>query len=323
MDARRKADERQPGGLHHLEAFLEMLGAERGAAAKTIEAYRADLLGYAGFLNRRGRKLAAGRVEDVRAYLGSLAEAGLAASSTARRLSALRQFHKFLYAESVRGDDPTGTIESPRRARPLPKVLSEEDVDRLLETARARAFAPEAAVAARFRAMRLYCLLEVLYATGLRVSELVALPRAAAHVEGRFLTVKGKGGRERLVPLNDAAKQAMADYAALLESQAKRGGQTRWLFPSSGRSEVWTRQSLARDLKALAVAAGIAPELVSPHVIRHAFASHLLAHGADLRAVQQLLGHADISTTQIYTHVLEERLKRLVREHHPLASMDR
>ena len=299
-----------------------MLGAERGAAAKTIEAYRADLVDYAGFLSRRGRKLAEGRVEDLRAYLASLAEAGLAASSTARRLSALRQFHKFLYAEGVRGDNPTGTIESPRKARALPKVLSEEDVDRLLDTARARAFAPQAPLVARLRGMRLYCLLEVLYATGLRVSELVALPRAAAHVEGRFLTVKGKGGRERMVPLNDAAKQAMADYADLLERQAKKGGQTRWLFPSSGRSGVWTRQSLARDLKVLAVSAGIAPELVSPHVIRHAFASHLLAHGADLRAVQQMLGHADISTTQIYTHVLEERLKRLVREHHPLAGSE-
>jgi integrase/recombinase XerD len=307
------------GGLHHLEAFLEMLGAERGAAAKTLEAYRADLVDYAGFLSRRGRPPANGRIEDLRAYLKSLAERGLAASSTARRLSALRQFHKFLYAEGVREDDPTGTIESPRKGRPLPKVLSEDDVDRLLATARASAHAPDISPPARLRAMRLYCLLEVLYATGLRVSELVALPRAAAHAEARFLTVRGKGGRERIVPLNDAAKDAMADFTALQAASPKKGRETRWLFPSSGRSGMWTRQSLARDLKTLALAAGIAPGLVSPHVIRHAFASHLLAHGADLRAVQQMLGHADISTTQIYTHVLEERLKRLVREHHPLA----
>jgi len=313
------ADGGAASGLHHLEAFLEMLSVERGAAAKTLQAYRADLLDYAGFVSRRGRSLAEGRAEDVRAYLGALADAGLAASSAARRLSALRQFHKFLYAEGVREDDPTGTIESPRKSRPLPKVLSEEDVDRLLATARAAASASDASERARARAMRLYCLLEVLYATGLRVSELVSLPRAAAHGEGRFLTVKGKGGRERIVPLNNAAKQAMAEHVSLLAARAKQGSETRWLFPSTGRSGVWTRQSLARDLKSLAAAAGIAPELVSPHVIRHAFASHLLAHGADLRAVQQMLGHADISTTQIYTHVLEERLKRLVREHHPLA----
>lgn len=323
MVAPRKARPGRADGLRHLEAFLEMLAAERGAAARTIEAYRADLADYAGFLSRRGGGLAEGRVEDVRAYLASLAEAGLTASSAARRLSALRQFHKFLYAEGVRGDNPTGAIESPRKARPLPKVLSEEEVDRLLKTARGRAYAPGGSAAERLRAMRLYCLLEVLYATGLRVSELVSLPRAAAHADGRFLTVRGKGGRERMVPLNDAARRAMADHAALLASRAKRSAETRFLFPSSGRSGMWTRQSLARDLKALAAAAGIAPERVSPHVIRHAFASHLLARGADLRAVQQMLGHADISTTQIYTHVLEERLKRLVREHHPLAATER
>ncbi|HSM18909.1 MAG TPA: site-specific integrase, partial [Hyphomicrobiales bacterium] len=263
MAGRGTGEAKEAGGLRHLEAFLEMLGAERGAARKTLEAYRADLLDYAGFLSRRGQPLSGGGTDDVRAYLANLAKRGLAASSTARRLSALRQFHKFLYAEAVRGDDPTGTIESPRKARPLPKVLSEDDVDRLLATAREKAYAADASPPARLRAMRLYCLLEVLYATGLRVSELVALPRAAAHAEGRFLTVKGKGGRERIVPLNDAAKQAMADYAALLAARPKKGPESRWLFPSSGRSGMWTRQSLARDLKALAAAAGIAPGLVS------------------------------------------------------------
>lgn len=306
------------GNLHHIEAFLEMMSAERGAAERTLEAYRADLADYGGFLSRRGKAADQGTNEDVRAWLAGLADAGLAASSTARRLSAVRQFHRFLYGEGVRGDDPTLTIAGPRKERPLPKVLGEEEVDRLLTMARAAAATGRPA--ARRRAMRLYCLLETVYATGLRVSELVALPRSAARADVRVITVRGKGGRERMVPLNEAARRAMKDHLALVDEEAKARGLAagRYLFPSGGASGHWTRQSFARDLKELATAAGIAPERVSPHVLRHAFASHLLANGADLRAVQQMLGHADISTTQIYTHVLEERLKKLVSEHHPL-----
>lgn len=315
--------------LRYLEAFLEMLSAERGASIHTISSYRGDLADYAGFLSRRGVGLEAGTTDDIRAYLCELADTGLAASSAARRLSALRQFHKFLYGEGVRGDEPTATIESPRLTRPLPKALSVTEVDKLLELARQRAFAGRQIKApggrrqaALLRAARLYCLLEVTYATGLRVSELVGLPMGAARAEGQFLAVKGKGGRERLVPLNDAAKQAMSDYVAVLKA-AGREGEKRWLFPASGQSGHWTRQSFARDLKDLAAAAGLDPGRVSPHVLRHAFASHLLAGGADLRAVQQMLGHADISTTQIYTHVLEERLKQLVGERHPMAKRAR
>lgn len=303
-------------GLHHVEAFLEMLAAERGAAGRTLKAYRADLGHFSAFLAGRGTGLAAALSDDVRAYLARLSEAGLAASSVARRMSALRQFYRFLYGERLRGDDPTLGVASPRRARPLPKILSEAEVDRLIGAARAAAGRVQDSPAARFRAMRLYCLLELIYATGLRVSELVSLPRTAAGGQ-RFLTVRGKGGRERLVPLNAAARAAMADYLALLD--ARTGGGGRPLFPAGGASGHWTRQSFARDLKLLAASVGLAAGKVSPHVLRHAFASHLLANGADLRAVQQMLGHADISTTQIYTHVLEERLKRLVGEHHPLA----
>ena len=214
-------------------------------------------------------------------------------------------------------DDPSAIIEGPRRGRTIPKVLSIADVDRLLASGRAPASPRPSNRLERLRAARLACLLEVLYATGLRVSELVALPVSAAERNARMLIVRGKGGKERLVPLNEAAKSAMREYLALL-SEAGRGQKSKWLFPSFGESGHLTRQHFARDLKTLAAAAGLRSDQVSPHVLRHAFASHLLHNGADLRVVQTLLGHADISTTQIYTHVLEERLKSLVRDLHPL-----
>lgn len=305
-------------GAHHLEAFLEMLAAERGTALNTLDAYRRDLDDFAGFLAGEGRGLAEATAADVSGYLADLAGRGFAASSQARRLSALRQFHKFLYAEGVRGDDPTGTAEAPKKTRPLPKILSVAEVDRLIETARAAALANDLSDAARYRAQRLYALIEVAYATGLRVSELVGLPASAATARSPFLTVKGKGGKERLVPLSDRARAAMAEHRALAQG-SKRAGADKWLFPSWSDSGHLTRQAFARDLKALAGAVGIAHDKISPHVLRHAFASHIMANGADLRIVQQLLGHADIATTQIYTHVLDERLKQLVHEHHPLA----
>ena len=249
--------------------------------------------------------------------MSALASRGFAASSQARRLSALRQFFGFLYAEGVRADNPTGSIDAPKRQRPLPKVLSEEETERLIETARADA-ERDGSPSRRLRAKRFYALIETLYATGLRVSELVSLPASAIGGDQRAITVRGKGGRERLVPLSDAAKDAMRAYVDL-RKELGREVSGPWLFPSAGGAGHFTRQAFARDLKDLGAALGIAAARLSPHVLRHAFASHLLQNGADLRAVQQLLGHADISTTQIYTHVLEERLKRLVNEHHPLA----
>ncbi len=287
-----------------------MLAAERGAAALTIEAYRRDLADFGTHLGSCGASLAAADAAAVRSYLGRLA-ARVAASTAARRLSCLRQFYRFLYAEGVRADDPTATIDSPRRTRPLPKVLSEDEVDRLLAAAQDRDGAEGA---------RLVALIELLYATGLRVSELVALPLAALRGEPRLLMVRGKGGRERMVPLGEAAARAVVAYLEVRDRFVPAGAASPWLFASRGASGHLTRHRVGQLLKELAGTVGIEPRRVSPHVLRHAFASHLLAHGAGLRAVQKMLGHADIATTQIYTHVLEARLKALVHDHHPLAT---
>ena len=228
---------------------------------------------------------------------------------------------RFLVSERVRGDDPAAMLSGPKRGRGLPKVLSIADVDRMLTRAKDLTEVAYSSPLQRLRAMRLYCLLEVLYATGLRVSELVSLPLSAARQNARMIVVRGKGNKERLVPLNEASRQAMGDYLAAMETlkpeQKRSLAASKWLFPSFGESGHLTRQHFARDLKELAAAAGLAPRLVSPHVVRHAFASHLLHNGADLRIVQTLLGHTDISTTQIYTHVARERLKSLHAEHHP------
>jgi integrase/recombinase XerD len=302
-------------GGHLVEAFLEMLSAERGASANTLAAYRRDLADYGGFLNRRGADFTAAGTSAVRAYLSSLDDRGFATASAARRLSAIRQLHQFLVGEGVRGDDPTAIVDGPKRARRLPGVLSVAEVDVLIGAAEAAARAEQRTAEGRARALRMLALIEILYATGLRVSELVALPAAAMRPGVAVLTVRGKGGHERIVPLTDKARAAANAYLA---TRAEAIAESKWLFPSFGESGHLTRQAFARDLKDLAVRAGIAARRVSPHVLRHAFASHLLQNGADLRVVQQLLGHADISTTQIYTHVLEERLKSLVDEHHPL-----
>jgi integrase/recombinase XerD len=311
----RQSDERLIG------LFLDMLAAERGAGANTLAAYGRDLADFAADLVRARGTVARAGTRDLRGYLGRLAERGLRASTVARRLSAIRQLYRFLYAEGLRKDDPAAVLEGPKRSRPLPKTLSIADVDRLLQAA--ATVDPAAPLRERLRVARLSCLLETLYATGLRVSELVALPVSAARRDARVIVVRGKGNKDRMVPLNNAAKDAMAAYLALLgeADRDKSHGETKskWLFPSFGESGHLTRQHFARDLKALAVGAGLRAEQVSPHVLRHAFASHLLHNGADLRVVQTLLGHADISTTQIYTHVLEERLKSLVRDLHPLA----
>ena len=298
-----------------IELFLDMIAAERGGAKNTLAAYARDLADFSAELSKAGGTIAGASTDDLRGYLGSLARRRFAASSVARRLSAIRQLYRFLYAEGHRADDPSAVIEGPKRNRALPKVLSIAEVDRLLAQARADIGQAEEPAPKRLRAARLACLIEVLYATGLRVSELIALPISAAERNARMLTVRGKGNKERLVPLNEAAKKAMREYLALLSANGVR--QTKWLFPSFGQTGHLTRQHFARELKTLAAAAGL--RQVSPHVLRHAFASHLLHNGADLRVVQTLLGLADISTTQIYTQGLEERLKSLVRDLHPLA----
>ena len=306
-----------------INLFLDMLAAEQGAGANTLDAYRRDLTDFSGFLAGSGHGFAGVDTEVLRGYLADLDSRGFKSSSVARRLSALRHLFRFLLNERIRGDDPAAILSGPKRGRGLPKVLSIADVDRLLTHAKALSEAPETSKLQRLRALRTYCLLEVLYATGLRVSELVALPLSASRRDARMIVVRGKGNKERLVPLNEASRQAMVDYVAAIEAQKplpkKGAASSKWLFPSFGESGHLTRQHFARDLKELAAAAGLAPRLVSPHVLRHAFASHLLHNGADLRIVQTLLGHTDISTTQIYTHVVEERLKSLVRDLHPLA----
>ena len=307
---------------HLIHLFLDMLAAEQGAPATTIDAYRGDLEDLSAFLKPHNAGFIEADTEALRLYLADLDARGFKSSSVARKLSTMRHLFRFLLGEGFRGDDPAAILSGPKRGRALPKVLSIADVDRLLGEAKARR--ESGTPAARLRALRLHCLLEVLYATGLRVTELVTLPRSAARRDAQMIMVRGKGDKERLVPLNQAARTAMADYlAALDESRQARGGKQaapgKWLFPSSGESGHLTRQHFARDLKELAAACGLPPRIVSPHVLRHAFASHLLHNGADLRIVQTLLGHADISTTQIYTHVVEERLKSLVGDLHPLA----
>src|ERR1700716_1213613 len=303
--------------------FLDMLAAEQGAGDNTLDAYRRDLEDFSEFLGRDRHNFAGVETQALRDYLADLDTRGFKSSSVARRLSAMRHLFRFLMNERIRGDDPAAILSGPKRGRGLPKVLSISDVDRLLARAKRRRAAREAARLQQLRAMRLYCLLEVLYATGLRVSELVALPLSASRRDARMIVVRGKGNKERLVPLNEASRQAMSDYLAAIEAlktdKKKNAASSKWLFPSFGESGHLTRQHFARDLKELSTSAGLAPRLVSPHVLRHAFASHLLHNGADLRIVQTLLGHTDISTTQIYTHVVEERLKSLVRDLHPLA----
>ena len=286
-----------------------MLAAERNASAHTLRAYGRDLEDFVGFLRTRGHTTATAAADDVRAYLKCMDDLGLSPRTAARRLSALRQFHRFLVSEGVRGDDPLTSIDGPRLGRPLPKTLSEDEVQRLIQAAGAL---PEN------ERVRLIALLEVLYAAGLRVSELAGLPVAALSRDGRFLTVRGKGDKERLVPLSGPARAALDAWRKVRQQLLKEGRTSRFMFPSRGAAGHITPARIAQLLKALAPQAGINPARLSPHVLRHAFASHLVDHGADLRSVQQMLGHADIATTQIYTHVARDRLHRLVQDSHPL-----
>ncbi len=299
-----------------------MMAAERGSSANTLAAYRRDLSEFHDICGDPGDADSAA----VRTFMADLALRGIAPASQSRKLSALRQFYRFLVNEGHREDDPTSVIDSPKPRRGLPKTLTIADVDGLIATARSEAENGEESPARRQVARRTLALLELLYATGLRISEVIALPASASRSDKPYLMVRGKGGRERIVPLNEAARQAVMLYRRDIESLP--GSRTvsncaRWLFPAQSRSGHLTRQTFARDLKALGRRAGFDADRLSPHVLRHAFATHLLAGGADLRAVQTLLGHADISTTQIYTHVLEERMRRLVHEEHPLADGNR
>ena len=291
-----------------------MMAAERGAARNTITAYGRDLADYEAFLTTRRQALDSASADAIRAYLKHLGQRGFGARTVARRLSALRQFHRFVLAEGIRPDDPSTHIDSPRQGRPLPKLLSEQEVESLLGAAHAMP---------GIKRRRMVALLELLYATGLRVSELVGLPYSALSRDRRLITVRGKGDKERLVPLSAAATRALEDYLGERGQRAGAEPPSPWLFPSGGAGGHLTRQRLGQLLKELAPLAGLDPARVSPHVLRHAFATHLLDHGADLRSVQEMLGHADISTTEIYTHVLEGRLRTLVETRHPLARRGR
>ena len=293
-----------------IDPFIEMLYAERGASANTVMAYRRDLRHFEIYLGPTGTTLETSSDENLRHYMGAMEREGMAPRTAARRLSALRQFFRFLYAEGFRADDPSSAVDAPRQGRSLPKILLEPEVDALLDAARSRP-GPEG--------KRLVCLLEIAYATGLRVSELVSLPVATVTHDERLLIVRGKGDKERMVPLTEAAIGAIIAYREYRVNFLAGRRESTFLFPSRSAEGHLTRRRLGQLLKELAVECGIDQAKVSPHVLRHAFATHLLNHGADLRSVQQMLGHADISTTQIYTHVLSQRLRSIVESHHPLA----
>ena len=286
------------------------MAAERGASNNTCQAYQRDIADFSEWMSQRGRSVEVATSDDIRGFLSALADRQLAASSSARKLSTLRQFFGFLQGDGHRSDNPTTIVDSPRQGRSLPKVLSEADVDRLL--AATRTVKGPAGI-------RLTAMMELLYATGLRVSELVALPLNAVTGNRQFLLVTGKGNKERLVPITGEARAAVDAYLEIWLMFVPDGKQSKFLFPSRGKEGHITRRRFAQMLSDLAPGAGLHHHQVSPHILRHAFASHLLANGADLRLVQQMLGHADISTTQIYTHVLDARLKNLVNDMHPLS----
>ena len=316
-----KRARQKPPASRYIEMFLEMMVAERGASENTVSAYRGDLEEFSLFLHRRGRRIEGSDTENIREYLSQLRQTKKSISTQSRRLSVLRQFYSFLLAEAFRFDDPTQRIDGPGLGQSLPKYLGEEEVERLIITAR---------TGEGIYALRATALLEILYATGLRVSELVSLRTSNISRDGQMLTIRGKGGAERMVPLSEPAREAISAYYDARAAEKIAGKPIKmssattspFLFPSRAKNGHLTRDGFSKILKKIAGMAGLDPSRVSPHVLRHSFASHLLAHGADLRSLQQMLGHADISTTQIYTHVLDQRLKSLVKRSHPLAQYD-
>jgi integrase/recombinase XerD len=293
-----------------VDAFLEMLTVERAAARNTTESYARDLREFSEFAAAQGHRMAEASAETCQGYMASLHARGLSARTAARRLSALRQFHLFLLKEGLRSDDPTSQLDTPRLPRPLPKFLAEAEVDALLAAAVRKPGRPGALARAA---------LELLYATGMRISELLSLPRETLGARAEVMIIKGKGGKERMVPLSEAAQQAGAALLAATAAAEGPAARSPWLFPGRDPKQPLTRQAFFLLLKQVALEAGLDPERVSPHVLRHSFASHMLARGADLRSLQMLLGHADISTVQIYTHIQTERLRKLVEDHHPLS----
>jgi integrase/recombinase XerD len=302
-----------------VDAFLEMMAAERAAAANTLKAYAKDLADAHAFLAMRSTDLAAASAEDIEAYFAALGARGLAPATAARRRAAVRQFYRFVLGERWREDDPSRRVDAPKRGRPLPKVLARDEIERLIAAAGAKHAEGDGAENAP-GGLRLACLIELIYASGLRVSEATSLTLAAVARDPAYLMVRGKGGKERLAPLNNAARAAIKAYLAARPSFLPKGAKdSPWLFPSRGRGGRLTPRRFAQLLDEAARAAGVDPAKVSPHVLRHAFATHLLEGGADLRVVQTLLGHADIATTQIYTHVTESRLREVVETKHPLA----
>jgi len=306
-----------------VDSFLDMLIAERGAAINTRHAYERDLADVCAFLKKSGKTIDTAATDDLKAYLSSLAQRvnskskggeQTAVRTIARRISALRQFYGYMVSESKRTDDPTSNIESPKQTRTLPKILIEDEINVLITTAQKQGGA---------EGLRLVALLEILYATGLRVSELVGLPMAAIGTDNQFITVEGKGGRDRIAPLSEPAQVALKTYLDVRNrfvTSDRADNQSKWLFPSrTSESGHLTRQRFAQLLKELSRNAGIDSGKVSPHVLRHAFATHLLKHGADLRSVQKMLGHADIATTQIYTQIVNDQMQKAVDENHPLS----
>ncbi len=290
----------------YIDSFLEMMTAERGAGERTIQAYQRDLTDFAGFLKARSVDMQRAKRGDLEAYMQVVAQNHLSAKTQSRRLSAIREFYRFLYSEDIIQKNPADYVLSPKVGKSLPKYLSETDVGALLREAASKN-------------VRMQALLEMLYASGMRVSELTGLPMSGVLKDSASITIVGKGGKERMVPLNEVARRALDKWLMVRENQFKKGRTSKWVFPSSGKSGHLTRDGFFKALKELAVEAGIAPERVSPHVFRHSFASHLIAHDADLRSVQKMLGHADIVTTEIYTHVLPDRLKKTLEKSHPLA----
>ncbi len=290
-----------------IDAFLEMMVAERGSSLRTIEAYRRDLADVQGFLQAKGVDIVKAKSPDLVDYMRSVAAQSLSPKTQARRLSAIHEFYRFLYSEDIIKKSPADYLQSPKIGKSLPKYLTEGEISQLIETAAAQ------------KDQRMYVMLEILYASGMRVSELVGLPVMAVTKDNQTISIVGKGSKERLVPMNEPARKALDKWLLIREMRLKRGRVSKWLFPSVGKSGHLTRDGFFKALKETAMVAGIHPDKVSPHVFRHSFASHLIAHDADLRSVQKMLGHAEIATTEIYTHILQDRLKKTVEKSHPLA----